>query len=132
LLSQRDTTIPNVLTQLNTLPASLANEVNKVHINGYGLDSSTRNNFFFPLSITAAGNSGNTGTGTIDSGAITANTLLTMHDYEIRFSTPAAYSIVDNKTGATIKGNYTGTAITAPTSTVPALPPAPTIPGTSP
>ena len=121
LLNQRDTTIPNVLNQINTLGASVVNEVNKVHINGYGLDSSTRNNFFSPLSITAAGNSGNTGTGTIGSGVITANGLLTMHDYEIRFSTPTAYSIVDNTTGATIKGNYTGTAITAPTTTVPAL-----------
>ena len=74
LLSQRDTTIPNVLNQINTLGASVVNEVNKVHINGYGLDNSTRNNFFSPLSITAAGKSGNTGTGTIGSGAITAPT----------------------------------------------------------
>ncbi len=121
LLSQRDTTIPNVLGQINTLAASLVNEVNKLHINGYGLDSSTRNNFFSPLSVTTATKIGNTGTGTIGSGAITADGLLTMHNYEIQFSTPTAYSIVDVTSGTTIKGNYTGTAITAPTISAPAL-----------
>ena len=121
LLSQRDTTLANVLTQINTLAASLVNEVNTLHINGYGLDSSTRNNFFSPLSVTAAAGDENTGAATIDSGGITANGLLTLQGYEIRFSTPTAYSIVDSATGATISGNYTGTAITAPTTTVPAL-----------
>jgi flagellar hook-associated protein 1 FlgK len=121
LLVQRDTTIPNILSQIDTLAASLTNEVNQIHVNGYGLDSSTGNNFFSAGSVTAAGKSTNTGAATIGSGAITANSLLTMHDYEIRFSAPTAYSIVDVTTGATIKGNYTGTAITAPTPSVPAL-----------
>jgi flagellar hook-associated protein 1 FlgK len=121
LIGQRDTTIPNVLTQIDTLAASLANEVNKVHFTGFGLDGSTGNNFFSAVSVTAAAQSTNTGAATVGSGAITANSLLTMHDYEIRFSTPTAYSIVDRSTGSTIKGNYTGTAITAPTSSAPAV-----------
>jgi flagellar hook-associated protein 1 FlgK len=70
--------------------------------------------------VTARAKSANTGTATIDSGAITANRLLTAHAYEIRFSSATAYSIVDTTTGATIKGNYTGTAITAPTASAPA------------
>jgi flagellar hook-associated protein 1 len=121
LISQRDTNIPNVLAQIDTLSASLVNEVNKVHVNGYGLDGSTGNNFFSPLSVTAAAQSTNTSAAAIGSGAITANSLLTMHDYEIRFSAPTAYSIVDVTTGGTIKGNYTGTAITAPTASAPVL-----------
>ena len=121
LISQRDTTIPNATSQIDTLAASLANEVNKIHVNGYGLDGSTGNNFFSAVSVTAAPQSTNTGSATIGSGAITANGLLTMHDYQIRFSTPTTYSIVDVATGATVKGNYTGTAITAPTSSAPAL-----------
>jgi len=121
LLSLRDTTIPGVLKQMDTLAASLVNGVNQLQVTGYGLDGSSGNNFFSPLTVSAGANSANTGSATIGNGLITANSLLTMHDYEIRFSTPTAYSIVDNTTGATIKGNYTGTVIPAPTSTVPAL-----------
>jgi len=121
LINQRDTNIPNVLAQIDTLSATLVNEVNKVHVNGYGLDGSTGNDFFRPLSVTAGPQSTNTGAATIGSGAITANGQLTLHGYEIRFSAPTAYSIVDVTTGATIKGNYTGTAITAPSAATPAL-----------
>jgi flagellar hook-associated protein 1 FlgK len=71
------------------------------------------------LAVTARAPGANTGTATIGSGAITANSLLTTHDYEIRFSSATAYSIVDATTGATIKGNYTGTAITAPSAATP-------------
>ena len=49
----------------------------------------------------------------------TANSLLTLQDYAIRFSSATAYSIVNTTTGATIKGNYAGTAISAPTVDVP-------------
>lgn len=119
LLSLRDTTIPGVLKQMDTLAASLVNGVNQLQVTGYGLDGSSGNNFFSPLTVSAVANSANTGSATIGNGSITANSLLTMHDYEIRFSTPTTYSIVDNTTGATIKGNYTGTSITAPSASAP-------------
>jgi flagellar hook-associated protein 1 FlgK len=121
MLTQRDTTIPDLLSQINTLAATLANEVNKEHINGFGLDGSTRNNFFSAPSVSGRTQNGNTGVAAIGNGAITANSLLTMHNYEIRFSTPTAYSIVDVTTGVNVKGNYTGTAITAPTTSAPLL-----------
>lgn len=119
MLLLRDTTVPDVINKLNTLAASLVNEVNQVHRLGFGLDGTTGADFFSPLSVSARGKSVNTGTASIGSGAITANSLLTQHDYEIRFSSATAYSIVDTTTGATIKGNYTGTAITAPTADAP-------------
>lgn len=116
LLDMRDTTIPDLQADLDRLAATLTNAVNQVHRQGFGLDGSTGNDFFDPLSVTAEPGVDNTGTATIGSEAITANSLLTFHDYEIRFSSATAYSIVDTTTGATIRGNYTGTAITAPTS----------------
>jgi flagellar hook-associated protein 1 len=119
LLALRDTTIPALADQIDTLAASVVNEVNQLHVIGYGLDGTTGNNFFSPLAVTATAQTGNTGTATIGSGAITANSLLTLHDYEIRFSSATGYSIVDTTTGQTIKGNYTGTAITAPSASVP-------------
>ena len=119
LLTVRDDTLPSFLNQIDTLAASLANEVNQIHTVGYGLDGSTGNNFFSPLAVTASANSANTGMPTITSEGIAANSLLTFHDYEIRFSSPTGYSIVDTTTGSTIKGNYTGTAISAPSSDSP-------------
>jgi flagellar hook-associated protein 1 FlgK len=118
-IEARDTTIPDLQKSLDQLAASLVNEINQVHRLGYGLDGSTGNNFFNALSVTTAADSANTGSATIGSGAITANSLLTMHDYEVRFSSATDYSIVDVTTGDTIKGNYTGTAITAPTTDAP-------------
>jgi flagellar hook-associated protein 1 FlgK len=119
LLTLRDTTVPAILTRVDTLAATLVTQVNQLHRLGYGLDGTTGNDFFSPLSVTARAKSANTGAATIGSGTITANSLLTEHAYEIRFSAATAYSIVDTATGATIKGNYTGTAITAPTASAP-------------
>lgn len=116
LLDLRDATIPDLQAQFDRLAATLSNAVNQIHRQGFGLDGSTGQNFFAPLTVTAEAGADNQGTGTIGSGAITANGLLTFHDYEIRFSSATAYSIVDATTGSTIRGNYTGTAITAPSA----------------
>lgn len=119
LLDLRDTTIPDLQAQFDRLAATLSNAVNEIHRQGFGLDGSTGQDFFSPLSVTAKPDIDNQGTGTIGSGAITASSLQTFHDYEIRFSSATAYSIVDATSGSTIRGNYTGTVITAPTSNSP-------------
>lgn len=119
LLTVRDTIIPGLQTSFDKLSASLVNEVNQLHRQGYGLDGSTGLDFFSPLTVATHDKSTNQGSATLASGPITANSLLTLHDYEIRFSSATAYSIVNITTGATIKGNYTSTAVTAPTVDVP-------------
>lgn len=119
LLDVRDATIPGLLTSLDLLAASLVHEVNQVHRGGYGLDGTTGVDFFTPLSVYSAAKSSNTGAATIGGGAITANSLLTLHQYEIRFSAANTYAIVDATTGKTIKGNYTGTVISPPTEDAP-------------
>ena len=119
LLAIRDTIIPGLQTSFDKLSASLVNEVNQLHRQGYGLDGSTGLDFFSPLTVTIHEHSTNQGTATLASGLITANSLLTLQDYEIRFSSATSYSIVNTTTGATIKGNYTGIAVTAPTVDVP-------------
>ncbi|MEW6542385.1 MAG: flagellar hook-associated protein FlgK [Nitrospirota bacterium] len=120
LLDARDSTIPGLLTSLDKLAASLVNEVNQVHRLGYGLDGSTGNDFFDPLSVTAEAKTTNTGSASVGSGAITANSLLTFHDYTITFTSATAYEIKDATDGTYIKGNYAGTAITAPSADSPA------------
>lgn len=119
LLAIRDTIIPELQTAFDRLSASLVNEVNQLHRQGYGLDGSTGLDFFSPLSVTTHDDSTNQGSATLAGGPITANSLLTLQDYAIRFSSATAYSIVNTTTGATIKGNYAGTAISAPTVDVP-------------
>lgn len=119
LIEVRDTTIPDLQRSFDRLAATLVNEMNRIHRQGYGLDGSTGLDFFSPLTVTTRADADNQGSGSLSNAAIAANNLLTFHDYEIRFSSATAYSIIDTTTGSTIKGNYTGTAITAPTGDAP-------------
>jgi len=119
LLDLRDTTVQGLQDQFDRIAATLSNAVNLIHRQGYGLDGSTGRDFFSPPSVTTRADSNNQGTAAIASGTVTANSLLTFHDYEVRFTSATAYSIVDTTTGATIRGNYTGTAISAPSSPAP-------------
>ncbi len=116
LLDVRDTTVRDLEASFDRLAATLANAVNGIHRQGYGLDGSTGLDFFGPPAISTGAATANQGAAVINSSTITANSLLTFHDYEIRFSSGSSYSIVDTTTDATIRGNYTGTAITAPSS----------------
>ncbi len=119
LIDVRDGTIPSVQQGIDALAGSLLNEVNQVHRVGYGLDGSTGQDFFSGLSVTTKAPSTNVGTGSIGNGAVTAPSLLTFHDYEIRLSGGNNYAIVDATTGIGIKGNYTGTTIVPPTVDAP-------------
>lgn len=86
LLEMRDTTIPTYLKKLDKLAAGIINELNKLHYYGYGLDSSTENNFFNPFSVSTGYSEDNTGVASINAGTIYDNTVLTLDDYEIRFT----------------------------------------------
>ncbi len=119
LLDVRDQTIPSVLQRVDALAGSLLTEVNQAHRAGYGLDGSTGQDFFSGLSVTTNAPTANVGSGAIGNGSVTVPSLLTFHDYELRFSGPSNYSIVDATTGTGIRGNYAGTAITPPTVDAP-------------
>lgn len=116
LLDVRDTTVRDLRQSFDRIAATLAHAVNQIHRQGYGLDGSTGRDFFTAPAVMTRAVTRNQGTAAIGSGAITAHSLLTFHDYEVRFTSATAYSIVDVTTGATIRGNYTGTAITAPSA----------------
>jgi len=58
-LQLRDTTIPNYLSKLNAMAINITDQVNYYHKQGYGLDSTTGNNFFNNLySVTDGSASG--------------------------------------------------------------------------
>jgi flagellar hook-associated protein 1 len=119
LLDLRDTTVRGLQQSFDQLAGTLANAVNQIHRQGFGLDGSTSRDFFTPVAVTTTAGVRNLGTGTIGAGTITANSLLTFQDYEVRFSSPSDYSIVNASTGSTIRGNYTGTVVAAPTEDSP-------------
>ncbi|MBI5827733.1 MAG: flagellar hook-associated protein FlgK [Deltaproteobacteria bacterium] len=100
--------------KLNLLAASLTKEMNVQHAAGYGLDGSTGLNFFSPQSIYSAPSSFNTGGAVISGNSITDFSQLTLDDYDVRFASPAAYTIVNKGTGAVVaSGAYTsGSPIT--------------------
>lgn len=116
LLDLRDVTVRDLQRSFDRIAATLANAVNQIHRQGYGLDGSTGRDFFTAPAVMTRAVTSNRGDAAIGAGAITAHSLLTFHDYEIRFTSATAYSIVDVTTGATVRGNYTGTAITAPST----------------
>jgi len=118
LLDARDTAIPDQVEALDKLAAGLVTEVNQQHRQGYGLDGSTGQDFFSPLIVSATIPSTNAGSTYVSASAIAAPSLLTMHDYEIQFGAGSAYTLVDATSGTNVKGNYVGTAITAPLTVV--------------
>jgi flagellar hook-associated protein 1 FlgK len=100
--------------RINLLSASLVKEVNLQHGQGWGLDGSTGEDFFTPLSVYSNADSANAGGATISGGTVTDLNALTLDDYEIRFSGPGAYSVVNTASDSVVtSGAYTsGGAIT--------------------
>jgi flagellar hook-associated protein 1 FlgK len=97
-LTLRDETIPKVMEDLDLLAASVVNEVNKLHVSGYGLDGSSGNRFFEVLTPTVESDKQNTGNVTLD-GSIFDLTDLTMDDYRIEFLSDTEYRVVNDRTG---------------------------------
>ncbi len=103
LLEMRDTTIPSYIKKVNKLAAGIINEVNKLHYYGYGLEGSTEKYFFNPLlSVSADVSENNTGGASISSGTVYDNTVLTLDDYEVRFTGAATFEIYNVTDGTQV------------------------------
>ncbi|GBD95549.1 MAG TPA: flagellar hook-associated protein FlgK [Nitrospirae bacterium] len=118
LISLRDNIKTNPLFSLRKLTASITKETNVLHYAGYGLDSSTNNDFFSPLELyTMKSVSGTSSTADITLATIPVATRssLTLDEYDINLTTATAYEVVNRQTGATVTtGTYnpSGTTIT--------------------
>jgi flagellar hook-associated protein 1 FlgK len=97
LLASRRDIEATTLTSLRKLMASLTQEVNRLHTQGFGLDGSTGNNFFNPLQITTANNSA----GAAISATVTSEAALTLDEYTINFS-GGNYNVSNKQTGALV------------------------------
>lgn len=99
LIEMRDTFVVDTMNKLDQLAAGIINEVNRLHSTGYGLDGSTGNNFFDPLSLTVQDSSDNTGSGTISFVSLDQSTI-NRDNFEIRFtdsSTFTVYNVTDSE-----------------------------------
>ncbi len=106
--------LKDTLSRLDYLAASLVKNVNLTHRSGYGLDGSTGVDFFSGPSVYTSSSSRNTGGAVIAGGTVSDLSQLTLDDYEVRFSGPSKYTIVDTNTNAVVSsGAYTsGSPIT--------------------
>jgi len=93
MIEMRDTAIPDYISKVDRLAGGIINEINKLHYNGYGVDGSTENNFFVPLSAATGFSEDNTGGAVITGGDVYDNTVLTLDDYEIRFTGVGTFEI---------------------------------------
>jgi flagellar hook-associated protein 1 FlgK len=98
LLKQRDSFIAGVLNDMDTLAATITQEVNRNHALGYGLDGSSGNSFFQPLIARTWQENSNTGNAQSEA-TVYDQTLLTLHDYQVRFTSDTQFVVKDQKTG---------------------------------
>ncbi len=106
----QQTVAPSYINQLNSVAASITDNVNAAQFNGYGLDGSTGNYFFNPDLTTAVGTNSSTGKpvtdATISTGMVTNPQDLTGDSYTITAGTTAgSFSVYNNTTKQTLSSS---------------------------
>jgi len=90
---------------VDLLAATLVQEFNAVHSSGVGLDGQTGRDFFSPLRVTASPLSGNQGGAEVSLQEIVDSSRLTLDDYEIRFTGPGTYDVLNTTQGTVVAGD---------------------------
>jgi len=105
LITAYDQILQGPLKEFRRLIASIVKETNIIHRQGYDLNGNTGNNFFSPLSLTTLDYSAGA---SVTSSSITDPALLTLDEYEIRFTGPASYEVYNIDTDTLVtSGTYT-------------------------
>ncbi len=111
LLDARQEIQDDIQTKFRRLIASLINEINIQHRQGYGLDASFGNDFFGPLSLSSKDFSAGAD---ITSAIITDHTALTLDEYDITFDSANNYYVTNRTTGSVVStGLYSSGAAIA-------------------
>ena len=90
---------------LDLMAAALVQEFNAVHRSGVGLDGNTGRDFFSPLQVTASPLSGNQGGAEVSLHEVVDSSGLTLDDYEIRFTGPGTYDVLNTTQGTVVAGD---------------------------
>lgn len=102
LVNLRDTVLPGFTDTLDQMVAGVTNEVNQIHRTGFGLDGSTGNNFFSPLSPSSTARSTNTGSAVVNV-TVGDATSLTLDTYDLSFAgSNVTLSNLDSGTSTTV------------------------------
>jgi flagellar hook-associated protein 1 FlgK len=109
LLRARDQVLQGATADLDRTAGALVLNFNRVHAQGYGLDGSTGNDFFAPLTASATGKGSNTG-GVDVAATITDMSAVTLDDYQVVFTSPTQFDIQNVTQGTTVS---TGNAYTS-------------------
>jgi flagellar hook-associated protein 1 FlgK len=107
-IEARDKLIPDELEKIDRLAAEFVLAFNEQHRAGTGLDGVSGRNFFSTLPVfTHVGENSQGGVGVM-SATVADETQLTLDDYEIRFTSPTTYEVVNTTAGTTVtSGAYT-------------------------
>ncbi|MGB9716298.1 MAG: flagellar hook-associated protein FlgK [Thermodesulfovibrionales bacterium] len=97
-ISVRDTIKTDSLNGLRRLTASLIQEINLLHREGYGLDGTTGNDFFTSLQLSVKDFS----SGADMTATITDLSQLTLDEYTIQFDSDSNYYVYNNQTGSLV------------------------------
>ena len=109
MIASRNDIENNALTPLRKLVASVTQQVNTLHQQGFGLDGSTGNDFFNPLQLTTVNHSAAASITAV----ITNQSALTLDEYAVSFG-GGNYTVTDKQTGTAVASgayNPAGTAI---------------------
>ncbi len=97
--------------ELNRLAAEFTREFNRLHTAGYDLDANLGLDFFAPLDANVVALSANQGGADVSLQEIIDPSLLTLDDYEIRFTDSSNYQIINTNQDTVVStGTYTSGA----------------------
>jgi flagellar hook-associated protein 1 len=99
LLAVREDITSGALKDLRKLVASITKEVNLLHASGFGLDSSTGNDFFTALQISSTDSSSGAD---VTSAVISNLSAVTLDEYTINFDAADNYYVYAQDTGALV------------------------------
>jgi flagellar hook-associated protein 1 FlgK len=101
LLRIRDQVLAGAAQDLDRIAGALVLNFNQAHAQGFGLDGSTGNDFFSPLSASSVGKGTNTGGADVGASIIDPSAV-TLDDYEVVFTSPAQFDIKNVTQGTTV------------------------------
>ncbi|RMG04207.1 MAG: flagellar hook-associated protein FlgK, partial [Nitrospirae bacterium] len=90
LITGYDQILSGPLKEFRRLVASIVKETNLQHRQGYDLNGNTNQDFFSPLTVSNLDYSAGT---SVTSAVVTDPSLLTLDEYEIRFTGPGSYEV---------------------------------------
>jgi len=104
LLESRSAIETGALSDLRRLAAAVAQQTNLIHRAGYGLDGSTGNDFFAPLSLSSTADSAGAA---ISSATIADPAALTLSEYAVSIGAGNSYTVTNRDSGAVVaSGTY--------------------------